>query len=359
MFTPSPDLIALTRAQMGILLQMGIATGAVYVAEMGQIQELFAYPEQHHLLPPLPTLNSGSLLYQGMMVLPLLYENTLLGFLTLDRGGGEWTEHELAVIRKVVTTLTIALAQEQRQQQLYQQQQDFLARLLHQLRNPLTAIRTFAQLLWRRLGGDQGNQVLAEHILAEVAHLQDLLKLAETPQPVLLGGTSEVKFLPAGNLFLSPVEIQPILHQIARNAEAIAQEKGLQFSLDVPQSIPPVTANPEALREVVSNLVDNALKYTSAGQITLAVEVQPPHVAISVTDTGVGIPACDLDQIFTPHFRSAQTADTTAGQGLGLAIVADLVHKMGGTIAVTSEVGQGSQFKLTLPIADVENCSSR
>jgi signal transduction histidine kinase len=342
---------------MGILLQsLGIGMGAVYLAEevsgsAPHLQEIFAYPDPHQLILPYPSWGEVGITHHERMVLPLLYENTLLGFLMIGRGSGEWTEGDLALIGKVATTLTIAVALDQRQHQLYQQQRDFLARLFHQLRNPLTAIRTFAQLLWRRLAGDSRNQPLAEHILTETAHLQDLLSMAELPRPFLLGAVHAPKLLPAADLTLTTVDIVPIVQQLARKAETIARERQLHFQVDMAE-VPPVVANQEALREVLSNLLDNALKYTPpSGSVQLSVLSQNDRVQISIADTGIGIPPADRERLFTPYFRGQQANGQIEGTGLGLAIVADLVKQMAGTIDVESAVGQGSKFTVSLAVS--------
>ena len=361
--TATPDLIALTRAQMGILMQsLGVAMATVYVAEevgnglSPKLLEIFAYPD--HVLPdnsPEGESATGSLAKTQVMLLPLVYENQLLGFVRLGRDQPEWSEQELALIGQVVNTLVIAFALDRRGQLLYEQQKDFLARLLHQVRNPLSAIRTFAQLLWRRLRQDRRNQELSQAILQEVQHLQDLFLLAETSQPFLLAQpphSLSTKLLPAGKLALQPTQLAPILEALCQNAAAIASDRQLQFSTAIPPHLPPVLGIGSAIREVLGNLIDNALKYTPpGGKVHLAVAVADSHLTITVADSGVGIPEADLQHLFTPRFRGQQATGTIEGSGLGLAIARDLVQQMGGSISVQSQVGKGSEFVVQLPLA--------
>ncbi len=359
MLNASPDLIALTRSQMGILMQsLGVAMATVYLAEevgnglAPKLLEIFAYPD--HALPDnTPAGDSTSLSKPQVILLPLVYDNHLLGFLRLGREQPPWSEQDLALIGQVVNTLAIAFALDRRNQLLYQQQQDFLARFLHQVRNPLSAIRTFAQLLWRRLRQDQRNQELSQAILQEVQHLQELFLAVETPQPFLLAQSHPSnKLLPAGKLAVQPTQLQPILEAVCHHAEAIASDRQLHFSADIPPHLPAVLGNASAIREVLANLIDNALKYTpQGGKVHLAVALAPPHLSLTVADSGVGIPEADLPHLFTAGFRGQQATGEIAGSGLGLAIARDLVQQMGGTITVQSQVGQGSQFVVQLPLA--------
>jgi signal transduction histidine kinase len=341
---------------MGILLQsLGIGMGAVYLTEnMGQLQAIFSYPDHYSLL--LPSAGGEvmdiqhlqkNLLPQDSLILPLLYENVLLGFLTISRGKRDWEEADLALIKKVVSTISIAVALDRRNQMLYQQQKDFLARFIHQLSNPLSAIRTFAQLLWRRLGNDLNNQTIAGQIVQETIHLQELLGSGEVDYPLLLSGDVP-KLLPA----TASIDPLPILYQVSAHAQAIAQTRNLQFTLDIPDRLPLIFGDEQALREVLHNLVDNALKYTpDGGMVQIGAVVVDSHLQITVQDTGVGIPESDLDKIFTERWRGEQTHDSIAGSGLGLAIVKDLLQRMGGSIAVDSQVGKGSKFVVSVPLS--------
>jgi len=365
MLTATPDLIALTRSQMGILMQsLSISMATVYLAEevgnglAPKLQEVFVYPD--HLLPSNPAAwdsidATASLAKPQVMLLPLVYDNHILGFLRLGREQPEWSEQDLALIGQVVNTLAIAFALDRRNQLLYQHHQDFVARLLHQVRNPLTAIRTFAQLLWRRLKQDQRNQELSQGILQEAQHLQELFLLAETHQPFLLAQPEHPlshKLLPAGKLAVQPTQLQPILQGVAHNASAIAAVRQIDFTTDIPADLPPVPANASAIREVLTNLIDNALKYTPAGgKVHLGAAVSDNSLRITVADSGVGIPSADLEHLFTPGFRGHQAQGAIAGSGLGLAIARDLVRQMGGDISVQSQLGEGSQFVVQLPMA--------
>jgi signal transduction histidine kinase len=145
------------------------------------------------------------------------------------------------------------------------------------------------------------------------------------------------------------------LHEIVREAaEALdgnARGKGLDLRVEIEAGLPPVLGNAGRLRQVVANLVDNAIKYTPAGgQISVSLGRQGTDLLLRVTDTGIGIAAEDQRQLFQKFYR-VRTPETEniPGTGLGLAIIRSIVEQHGGQIGVKSAAGQGSTFAVTLP----------
>jgi signal transduction histidine kinase len=378
MLIASPDLVALARSQITLLTQsLGAGSSVMYLAEelaAGlplNLVEVAAFPEDapsrlnQDFSLALPASDRQAITKSSRLVIPLLYEQQILGFLMTGREDREWTELEQLQIQQVANTLAIACGIERRCQWLemsyhtqQMQQQSFIASLLHQLRNPLTAIRTFSQLIRRRLLSDDPNQSFVTGILRETIHLQELLQTAEPTEnftPLLK--PSQSPLLLTGAMELSPIDLENLLEPLISTTSAIAADRNLQFHSQIPNQLPPILANRHALREVIANLLDNALKYTPApGQIKLIVQIQPEILAIQVTDTGYGIPPQDLNNLFQRHFRGRQAEGTITGTGLGLAIAKDLVEKMQGEILVTSKVNQGTTFTLELKIFDPEKC---
>ncbi|MGV0026204.1 GAF domain-containing sensor histidine kinase [Phormidesmis priestleyi] len=395
----SSEFVALCRSQVSLLGQtFGASLSVVYLTEElvegaeTTLMAIAAYPESSssleksgHLalpsadLPQLPaktastelpdtvtqeTLSpANSLAEQRQFVLPLVHEGMVLGLLVTERDDRSWTNWERSQIEKIADTLALACVMDQRaqwldhthrQQRLSQtQQHDVLDNLLHQFRNPLTALRTFGKLLLRRLQPEDANREVATSIVRESDRLQELL--LQFDQAIDLGevdlispdepdfsdpSKSAIPLLPAGvltasNLTLELCAIAEILQPLLVSARAIAQDKTLTIRTAIPE-LPLVIANSGALREVLSNLIDNALKYTPAGeQIHIRVDADD-RVAIRVSDTGCGIPSQDLPRLFERHYRGVQAETDIPGTGLGLAIARRLIEQMQGEIEVFS-----------------------
>jgi signal transduction histidine kinase len=368
MIIASPDLVALARSQIILLTQsLGAVASAIYITEnvaegrSPNLVEVATFPDVGAIsLPeafPMMTMGSGGLVRQRRFILPLIYEDTILGFLMTGRDDRDWYDYEQSQIQQVANTLAIACALDRRnqwlmssQQRNYESQTNFLASLLHQLRNPLTAIRTFGQLLSRRIIAEDPNQKFVTGILRETQHIQDLLNEVDQPIPLLLiKPASDTPLLPASTMEIEEVDLVDVLEGTASFASAIAQERNIQFLTNIPPSLPQILGNESALREVIGNLVENALKYTpEKGYVLLGADVKPDTVYIYIQDTGVGIPEADLPRLFERNFRGCQADGNILGTGLGLAIANDLVQKMEGSIHVISEVGKGSTFAVTL-----------
>lgn len=215
-----------------------------------------------------------------------------------------------------------------------------LSTFLHEIRNPVTTLKTLAKLLTRRLPPEDSNHWIGRSIEQECHHLQDLLSHFEQ------------ELSSPAHLQTRPIDLEAFLREHQTTLEAIAQDHNLHFCLewDSQHAYPLVSADPLALRQVLGNLVDNACKYTPAGgEIHIRLVHRADHLWVEVRDTGMGIEAETLDQIFTPFFRGAHDRP---GQGLGLAISRELVRQMGGDIEVESVLGKGSIFRIRLSIAE-------
>ncbi|MGF1499124.1 MAG: sensor histidine kinase [Elainellaceae cyanobacterium] len=334
-------------------------------------------------------LANQSPFYQGQVFTPLAHQGVVMGLLVTARSDRLWSEQEQHQIEQIAQTLASAcvldhratwLELELRRQhstyrQVQQQQQDQMDDLLHQIRNPLTALRTFGKLLLKRLEPDDQNRSVVEGIVRESDRLQDLLQqfdqtfrpqpllpsaaaegsattlageldspaqsLQTSPEPVLPSSRplSGAQFL-AENLQVAPHSIAQILEPLVDTAAAIAQDQGIGMMVDCPPNRPPVWVDLRAIREVLSNLIDNALKYTlEPGAVIICGGVATAQgQAIIVADTGLGIPQEDQDRLFQRHFRGVQAEGTIPGTGLGLAIARELLHQMRGDIQIVSPI---------------------
>ncbi|KJH73247.1 GAF domain-containing sensor histidine kinase [Aliterella atlantica] len=320
----------------------------------------------------------AQLLPSRQIVLPLMYEGILMGLLVTGREDRPWNESERNEIEKIAQTLAIARSLDRQnkwyeqqliqQQRLQRQQRDLLDDLLHQFRNPLTALRTFGKLLLKRFAPGDANRSVADSIVRESDRLQELLLQFDRAIDLTVADLEAQKALPPAQeppakplpLLLGQGNSQvclvaEVLAPLVASAKAIAQERNLQLIAEIPANLPPVKADRAALREIFSNLIDNALKYTpSGGEIYIQSGKQRDRAqGIEISDTGLGIPPADLGKIFERHYRGVQENSAIAGTGLGLAIVKELVEQMQGEIEVFSPAqnGSGSKFVVWLPIA--------
>lgn len=223
---------------------------------------------------------------------------------------------------------------------------DFVANVSHELRTPLTAIQGFAETL---LAGGLEDEVhrrgFVEIIQAQAARLarltEDLLELSR-----LEAGRMELRF--------QIVDLADLLRAEAAAAAPLAAQRGLDFGLArLPSDLPQLRADPDRLRQVLRNLIDNALQYTpSGGRVSIEAAVQQGDIVLAVTDTGIGIPDAERSRIFERFYRvdSSRAHQPGGGTGLGLAIARHLVELHGGHIGVESELGVGSRFFFSLPL---------
>jgi signal transduction histidine kinase len=223
----------------------------------------------------------------------------------------------------------------------------FLATMSHELRTPLGSIIGFANLLAKNKGKNLRPQELLylERIRANGLHLlgliNDILDLSK-----IEAGRVELECTPTR----LPVLVQEVVAQFAGTVRGAK----VQLLTDIPPRLAPFYTDANKLRQVLLNLVGNALKFTPKGQVTIRVESdpltqQPRH--IDVIDTGIGIPAEQLESIFE-RFQQADnsTARKYGGTGLGLAISRALCQLLGYQLMVESTVGQGSNFRIIMPV---------
>ncbi|NJR39219.1 MAG: GAF domain-containing sensor histidine kinase [Leptolyngbyaceae cyanobacterium CSU_1_4] len=402
----SAEFVALCQAQVTLLTQMGAALSIVYLTEEltevadAKLVPVVAYPEAivtwdkdqilsllsrrqrqskprllaaktsaNHpasltVLPvsrstasPLPLQAAEqALLRQQQLILPLIHEDTVMGLLVTARSDRAWSEAEQTQLKQVAETLAVACVLDQRsqwmaedlhqQQMLWEQRQDLFDDLLHQFRNPLTALRTFGKLLMRRLQPEDTNHPVADGIVRESDRLQDLLKQLD-----IAADLNDLKLLPVqpASVALLPESLTgsaccldrhaliEVLEPLLESADAIAQDRQLTLQSKIPVSLPPVQTDVKMLREVLSNLIDNALKYTPAGGgVWVQAEDQGKKQAIVIADTGAGIPPQDLPRLFERHYRGVQAQTAIPGSGLGLAIARELLHAMQADLEIFS-----------------------
>lgn len=220
----------------------------------------------------------------------------------------------------------------------------FLAGLSHELRTPLNAILGFAHVLESEVDGPLTTD--ARESLAMIRKSGEHLR-------TLIDDILDLSALETGSLELSrgPVDIRKLVEEILREASATAFSKPLRLEVTGESGVYAL-ADTRRLRQILTNLVSNAVKFTLAGAVTVDIQRRGRAVAIAVKDTGPGIPPEESAAIFEEYRQSGDLRSRRAGTGLGLAIARRLVLMHQGTIDVVSEVGRGSTFTVTLPTAD-------
>jgi len=234
--------------------------------------------------------------------------------------------------------------------ELDQLKSDFVSMVSHELRAPLTNINGSIELMLSDDSMDPETQRAMLRIIAEqTARLTRLVQ-----------GILNVSRIEARKLEIHPevVFIRSTLEKVVR--EIMQTTDRHVFELP-DHSLPPVWADPDRLQEILSNLLDNAVKYSpEGGTIRIGAQVLEDRMVISVSDPGMGIPAKELDKIFEKFHRVDRgDARATYGHGLGLYISKRLVEAHGGNIWVESELGQGSTFYFTLPLAETDEVESK
>lgn len=223
---------------------------------------------------------------------------------------------------------------------------DFLGMAAHDLRNPLGVISLWTESLLAEALGEMSDEqkkageVILKHTDAMLALINDLLDIAA---------------IESGKVTLDwktgPVEA--VVKEIAESNQILAEKKGIVLTYEAADAIPQVRFDPRRIEEVLRNLVSNAIKFTpQKGAIRVKVSCDGKFVRVEVADTGCGIPPQEKQKLFQ-KFQKLSTKPTAGerGTGLGLAIVKKLVELHGGEVGVDSEVGKGSTFWFTIPVA--------
>jgi signal transduction histidine kinase len=150
---------------------------------------------------------------------------------------------------------------------------------------------------------------------------------------------------------IEDVELQEVVKSAAAMIESILDTKHVQLIRQIDPNLPVLKTDGEKFRQILLNLLDNAAKFTERGQIHIMTAQQDGLLKLVVSDTGIGIPEQDLNKVFKEFHRvGSSNGKSYRGTGLGLAIVKRLVGMLGGTIEVSSTVGKGSSFSVTLPL---------
>ena len=230
-----------------------------------------------------------------------------------------------------------------------QAKSDFLANMSHEIRTPMNAILGFTELLRRGMGKDpEENRRYLDTVHSSGSHLLNLIN-----------DILDLSKIEAGRIEIEAVDCDPcrIVQEVVTVLRVKAREKGIGLDLEVSGNVPEqVVSDPARLRQIVTNLVGNAIKFTGHGGVTVRIEARPAEggarLTIDVADTGIGMNAEAQRRVFDPFVQADNSVTRRfGGTGLGLSISRKFAHAMGGDITLTSKPGEGSCFSVVLPVA--------
>ena len=218
---------------------------------------------------------------------------------------------------------------------------DFVVNVSHELKTPLTAIKGFVETMEPRADGETLSylEIIRRNTDRMIAIVEDLLALSELESR----GTRIEK---------AEVRLRPLAENILRIFGKRAEEKGVRLGLEAAGDLPAVQADPLQIEGLLVNLVDNAVKYTDRGSVTVRLGAREGRLVIEVADTGIGIDAAHLPHVFERFYVVDKSrSKKLGGTGLGLAIVKHIALAHGGTVSAVSRVGEGTTFTVSLPLA--------
>ena len=293
-------------------------------------------------------------------------DGTWLGFLCFgcsDAGRassarlGKDDDHQLEVAQATASALAAALEHRRSERRLRDAMERaraanrtksrFVANMTHELRTPLNAIIGYTELIFEELEERGGVGELAEDVHRVLSSSHHLLRLIDD--------VLDIARVEAGSLRIEvePFDVAALARGVVAALEPTADAKGNALSIQVSGAErygPEVNSDPARLRQVLTNLVANAVKFTRDGVVAVRVSVDPEEVQLEVRDTGIGMSPEALERVFRP-FEQADNSTTRrfGGTGLGLHITKQLVGLLGGTIEVESTPGKGSLFRVAVP----------
>ncbi len=257
---------------------------------------------------------------------------------------------EVAARTQSLKAENLSLAQSQsRAEQANQSKSEFLARMSHELRIPLNSMLGFSRMMQDDPNIDENNQENLSIIHASGEHLL-----------TLVNDVLDISRIEANQLCLNEqvINLSNLLERLESMLKLQAKEKGLSFRCTMDSRLPQYIFGDETrLLQVLINLLGNAIKFTHAGHVILrawTLDDDSKQLYFEVEDTGMGISIADVDQIFEPFAQCSDSGSKLPGTGLGLFISQQLVRRMGGNIAVRSQLGKGSKFKVSLPLRQAE-----
>lgn len=303
---------------------------------------------------PHPMLNRS----RSELAMPMIVGGSLIGVLDLlSDEADRFSEQDTGIFNTLASQVAVAVqnaklyaeqvATAEELRKIDQLKSEFLASMSHELRTPLNSIIGFADVLLEGIDGE-----LNERMEQDVRLIRD----SGSHLRALIGDILDMSKIEAGMMEIRQemLDFGQLAEDVVMTAMPLAQEKNLYLNLNIGEDLPAVYADDTRVRQVLWNIVGNAIKFTNEGGVVVSVDyrTQKGDLLVRVADTGVGIRQSDLSLVFEQFRQVGGELNTSSsgGTGLGLPISKKLIELHGGTIWAESTVGQGSTFSFTLPV---------
>lgn len=287
------------------------------------------------------------------MVVPIMLEGQVVGVLDVqeDRVAG-FDEGDANLLRSLAGHVAVAIRNaqlfedviiaRQEAEKANELKTDFLAKMSHELRTPLNAIINFTGFVADGLMGDI-NEQQREYLSKTVDSGEHLLSL--------INDVLDLAKVEAGsmNLFIEEVHMNTLIHHVLGTANGLIKNKPIDLIVQVEEGLPTIMGDKRRIRQILLNLISNAIKYTMEGKVTVTAEPQKDAIHITVQDTGIGITPEDYNLVFQSFTQARHNLENVTSSGLGLPITKQLVELHGGQIWFESAVGVGTTFHVLLP----------
>ena len=300
------------------------------------------------------------ILPHGHYCVPIVYDNNVLGVITLYLKAGHCRDQKEAIFLCTVANALAGVIVRKKAQddlkgktiklkeandklkELDRMKSNFLSNISHELRTPLTSIKGFTETLLREKNMEEKNRQEFMQIIQE--ETERLTRLINRLLNLSRVGIERLK------LKKEKIDLIAEASEVINGFKSDVRLKGLTLKSDMPGSLLPINADPENFKEALSQLLDNSIRYTkNNGEIVVSLQDKGQEILVSVSDTGCGIPKDELPHIFDRFYKVEHPAEQVGGIGMGLALVKSIVEAHGGAVSVESEVGKGSKFSFTLP----------
>lgn len=284
---------------------------------------------------------------QSILGVPLRTKDKVLGVIeSVNKTEGIFTDEDVQILQTLAAQAAIAIENSQ----LFLQS-DLIAEIVHELRTPLAALTAASHLLQRaELPADQRTKI-SQTILHEVQRLNDLTT-----------DFLELSRLESGRMRFKrePVHLGGLAQESLEVVRAQAESREIELETEFDASLVPVHGDRKVLKQLLLNLLTNAIKYSQPGAVvTVSLHSEGDEVLMEVRDTGRGISPEDQERLFQRFYRAAEGADDIQGTGLGLVIAKRIAESHEGSISVESALGEGSKFTVRLPMGPSTKVTTR